>query len=518
MQASIATTKKPELHFWQIWNMCFGFLGIQFGFALQSGNVSRIFQTLGADMDAIPILFIAAPLTGLIVQPIVGHFSDKTWTRLGRRKPFFLWGALLTTGSLIIMPDSPTLWVAAGMLWILDASINVTMEPFRAFVGDMLPHKQRTFGYVMQTFFIGIGAVVASALPYVFTEFGVANTAPEGMIPNTVRYSFYLGAAAILLSVGWTILRTKEYNPEELASFAEPEAAQDSIRAQREMDGKGVFNLKRAIFTVAAGAVLTVVVYAGQWDVRLYILTIGVLVVGLIQFYALWFESKHFKPEHSNAEHVLCDDELNGFYDACRNVILMPKTMRQLAVVQFFSWFPLFTMWIYTTPAVTSHHFGSSDTRSELYNEGANWVGILFAGYNFVSIFAALLIPLVVRKLSLKGAHQINLMLGAAGFASFLFIDNPDYLLWSMVGVGFAWASILSVPYAILSNALPTPKLGIYMGVFNFFIVLPQLVAASLLGLVLTHLFNGEPIYMMGLSAGCWLIAAISMFFVKYQG
>lgn len=513
MQSNVANTdqsamrEKPQLHFWQIWNMCFGFLGIQFGFALQNGNVSRIFQTLGADMSVIPILFIAAPLTGLIVQPIVGHFSDKTWNKLGRRKPYFLWGALLTTGSLMVMPNSPTLWVAAGMLWVLDASINVTMEPFRAFVGDMLPQKQRTFGYVMQTFFIGVGAVVASAMPYIFTQLGVENTAPEGVIPDTVRYSFYIGAVAILASVGWTIFRSKEYSPDELMSFAEPETANQAIREQQALDGKQVFRASKATITTALGAALTALIYVGGWDVRLYILTLGVVVVGLIQFYAVHYESKLAASNGPNS----------GFYEACRNVILMPKTMRQLAVVQFFSWFPLFAMWIYTTPAVTSHHFGSSDTRSELYNQGANWVGILFAGYNFVSIFAALLIPLVVRKFALKGTHQINLLLGAAGFASFLLIDNPDYLLWSMIGVGFAWASILSVPYAILANALPTQKLGIYMGVFNFFIVLPQLVAASLLGLALTHLFGGKPIYIMGLAAACWVIAAFSMFFVTYQ-
>ncbi len=513
MQSKLADTnqlamrEKPQLHFWQIWNMCFGFLGIQFGFALQNGNVSRIFQTLGADMSTIPILFIAAPLTGLIVQPIVGHFSDKTWNKLGRRKPYFLWGALLTTGALIFMPNSSALWVAAGMLWILDASINVTMEPFRAFVGDMLPHKQRTFGYVMQTFFIGVGAVVASAMPYIFTQLGVDNTAPEGVIPDTVRYSFYLGAVAILLSVGWTILRSKEYSPQELASFAEPETANQAIREQQAFDGQPVFRFSKALFTTALGVVLTTMIYIGGWDVNLYILTVGVLVVGLIQFYAVSYESKL----------AALDGPGNGFYEACRSVILMPKTMRQLALVQFFSWFPLFSMWTFTTPAVTSHHFGSSDTSSELYNQGANWVGILFAGYNFVSIFAALLIPLIVRKLGLKGTHQVNLLLGAVGFASFLIIDDPDYLLLSMTGVGFAWASILSVPYAILANALPTQKLGIYMGVFNFFIVLPQLVAASLLGLALTHLFGGEPILIMAMLAVSWVIAACSMFFVTYQ-
>ncbi len=453
-------------------------------------------------MAAMPVLFIAAPLTGLIVQPIIGYFSDKTWNSLGRRKPYFLWGAILTTLSLIIMPDSPTLWVAAGMLWILDASINVTMEPFRAFVGDMLPQKQRTFGFVMQTFFIGIGAVVASAMPYLFTEFGVSNTAPEGVIPDTVRYSFYLGAVAILLSVGWTIIRTREYSPEELEQFYEPENASEAIELEKKLEGKPVFSSTKAMAWFAAGALTTALVYFGNWDYQLYILTLGLVVFGVIQLYAVSVEKRQ---------------SMNGFYEACRSVLLMPSTMKQLAVVQFFSWFPLFSMWIYTTPAVTSHHFGSSDTTSALYNEGANWVGILFAGYNFVSIFAALLIPVMVRKMGLKMSHQLCLILGAAGFISFLVIDNPKLLLVSMVGIGFAWASILSIPYAILSNALPTNKLGIYMGVFNFFIVIPQLVAASLLGLAVKYLFAEQTVYVLGLAGVLWLVAAFSVFLVKYE-
>ena len=496
---------KPELHFWQIWNMSFGFLGIQFGFALQNGNISRIFQTLGADMKTMPILFIAAPLTGLIVQPIVGYFSDRTWTKLGRRKPYFLWGAILTTVSLIFMPNSPTLWMAAGMLWILDASINVTMEPFRAFVGDMLPKQQRTFGYVLQTFFIGIGAVIASAIPYIFTQIGVSNTAVAGVLPDSVRYSFYLGAVAILITVGWTVFRSKEYSPEELANFAEPETAREAFELEKQFDGKAVFSSKMAIVWLFVGFLGTSLVYFGGWEYELYIITLGVLAVGLMYLVAIRIESKGVS------------QNMGGFYEAFRSVALMPDTMKQLAVVQFFSWFPLFAMWIYTTPAVTSHHFGSLDTSTELYNEGANWVGVLFAGYNLVSIFAALLIPVLLRRVTLTQAHQINLLLGAAGFASFLFIDDPDFLLISMIGVGFAWASILSVPYAILANTLPTQKLGIYMGVFNFFIVIPQLVAASLLGLALEYLFNNEPIYIMGLSAACWFIAAISVLFVKYE-
>lgn len=496
--------EKPALSFWQIWNICFGFLGIQFGFALQSANISRIFQTLGADIDAIPILFIAAPLTGLIVQPLVGYFSDKTWTRMGRRRPYFFWGAVLTTLALIAMPNSPSLWVAAGMLWILDAAINLTTEPFRAFVGDMLPSRQRTFGYVMQSFFIGVGAVVASALPYLFTEFlGVANTAPEGELPDSVRYSFYVGAASLAGAVLWTVYRTREYSPRELARFKEPENAMRTIALQRSLAGRAIFNSSRARFWVAAGLLSNLAVFINGWHYPLYILSVGVTVFGSAQLYAARVEKRR---------------RGNGFYEACRSIFLMPQTMRQLAVTHFFSWFALFTMWIYATPAVTAHFYGSSDTRSAAYNEGANWVGLLFAGYNGFSILAALVIPTLVRRIGLKRAHQINLMFGALGFASFLSFKDPAWLMLSMAGIGFAWASILSLPYAMLADAAPADKMGIYMGVFNCFIVIPQLVAASLLGIVLREVFNGQAIYMLGFAAAMLAFAAISVFFIGDAG
>ena len=495
--------EKPALSFWQIWNICFGFLGIQFGFALQSANISRIFQTLGADIDAIPILFIAAPLTGLIVQPLVGYFSDKTWTRMGRRRPYFFWGAVLTTCALIAMPNSPSLWVAAGMLWILDAAINLTTEPFRAFVGDMLPSRQRTFGYVMQSFFIGVGAVVTSALPYLFTEFlGVANTAPEGELPDSVRYSFYVGATALLGAVLWTVYRTWEYSPEALAQFKEPKNARRASDFQRSLAGQAIFNFSAALLWTVAGLLLNLLVFINGWHYPLYVLGIGVTVFGLVQIYAASVE----KRRHSN-----------GFYQACRSIFLMPKTMRQLAVTHFFSWFALFTMWIYTTPAVTAHFYGSSDTRSAAYNEGANWVGLLFAGYNGFSILAALLIPTLVRWIGLKRTHQINLMFGALGFASFLLFKEPGWLMLSMVGIGFAWASMLSLPYAMLADAAPADKMGIYMGVFNCFFVIPQLVAASLLGIMLSAAFNGQAIHMLGFAAAMLAFAAISVLFIQEQ-
>lgn len=500
--------QKPVLGFWQIWNMCFGFLGIQFGFALQSANISRIFQTLGADMATVPILFIAAPITGLIVQPIIGHFSDKTWasnllTPLGRRRPYFFWGAVLTTLALFIMPNSPTLWVAAIMLWVMDAAINVTMEPFRAFVGDMLPSKQRTAGYVMQTFFIGIGAAVASMLPWMFTNWlGVENTSVDGTIPDSVRYSFYLGGVAVAVAVGWTIFRTKEYTPEELASFKEPENADYASAEQAALDGKPVFSFKVAGAWFALGLIASLIIFVVNLDYQLYILSGGVTVYGLLQLYAAAKENNGVK---------------SSFYEACRSVQLMPKVMRQLAIVQFFSWFPLFAMWTFTTPAVTSFHFGSEQVNSVAYNEGANWVSVLFGVYNGVSILAALMLPFLARQIGLKTTHSVNLLIGAAGLGSMLIFKDPAMLVLSMIGVGFAWASILSVPYAVLSDSVPAQKMGIYMGVFNFFVVIPQLVAASTLSLVATYVFDSEPIYILGIGAAFWVIAALSMQFVSHN-
>lgn len=493
---------KPQLSFWQIWNMCFGFLGIQFGFALQNSNVSRIFQTLGAEIENVPILWVAAPLTGLIVQPVVGYFSDNTWNKLGRRRPYFLWGALATTFALILMPNSPSLWIAAGALWILDASINITMEPFRAFVGDMLPRKQRAFGYVMQTIFIGIGAVVASALPYILANWmGVDNTAPAGEIPDSVRYSFYFGAGVLFCSVLWTVIRTREYSPEQLAAFEAAEKDAETLAAERDDPTAFAFSPNSAWIWMVVASVASLAVFLGSWDPQLYLLTLGALVYGMLQLIAARLERG--------------GKITGGFYQACRSVVTMPETMRQLAVVQFFSWFPLFAMWIYSTAAVSSHHFGSSDPQSAAYNAGADWVGVLFAAYNGFAVFAAMLIPIVARYAGLKTTHQINLVLGAAGLASFLVIDNPDWLLLSMVGVGFAWASILSIPYALLADALPANKMGIYMGVFNFFIVIPQLIAASVLGLALKFLFDGEAVQILLLAAILWLVAAASVFRVK---
>ena len=489
---------KPSLSFWQIWNMCFGFMGIQFGFALQNGNVSRIFQTLGANIDEIPILWIAAPLTGVIVQPIVGYFSDRTWGKLGRRRPFFLYGAIATTLALFIMPNSPALWIAAGMLWIMDAAINVTMEPFRALVGDNLPKKQRGMGYAMQSFFIGIGAVVASALPWMMSNwFGISNTAAEGVIPDSVTYSFYFGGVILFLAVLWTIVSTKEYSPEELAQFEDPQ-----ILEQTEYSSDLAFKPIGALLSVLGLAVLAVA----------FVLALGKDIVflgaALLTVGALFFIANRMQTKQTTE---------NGFFTVMADMMNMPNTMKQLAVVQFFSWFALFAMWIYTTPAVTSFHFGAVDATSKTYNEGADWVGVLFAAYNGFSVIAAIIIPLMVKQFGLKISHMINLVLGAIGMISFVFIKQSDTLIYAMIGIGFVWASVLSLPYAMLSNALPAKKMGVYMGIFNFFIVIPQMLAATILGALVRYVFDGYAIYALTLGGISYLIAALAVTRVTYK-
>ena len=428
--------QKPALSFWQIWNICFGFLGIQFGFALQNANVSRIFQTLGADVDQIPVLWIAAPLTGLIVQPIVGYYSDRTWTRLGRRRPYFLLGAIASTLALFLMPNSSALWMAAGLLWILDASINVSMEPFRAYVADQMPVTQRPTGYAMQSFLIGVGSVVASLLPWFLARLGVSNTAPAGEIPDTVKYAFYFGGAMLLGAVSWTVFTTREYPPDELKSFDDAGVARhhsaEPARARRD-----------GVVWLALGIVGLVAIYTLQMERQLYLLAGGVAVYGI----ALLISS--------------VSTTSNMFTAVMADVHDMPPMMRRLAVVQFFSWFALFGMWSYTTAAVTRQYFGTTDVQSAAYNEGANWVGVLFAAYNAFAAIAAIVIPLLVRRFGLRVSHLINVWLGAAGLLSFLVIRDPQWLLLAMIGVGFAWASILSLPYALLSDNLPAEKLGV---------------------------------------------------------
>ncbi len=397
-----------------IWNMSFGFLGIQFGWGLQMANMSAIYEYLGAKPDQIPILWLAAPLTGLIVQPIIGHMSDRTWSpRFGRRRPYFLVGALLSSCALILMPNSSTLWMAAGLLWILDASINISMEPFRAFVADLLPQSERTRGFAMQSFFIGIGAVVASALPWMMTNwFGVTSGADSGAIPTTVRLSFYIGSAAFLGAVLYTVLTTREHPPADLAAF-------EAEKKQSAGIAHGVAEIVKAIRA-------------------------------------------------------------------------MPDTMRELALVQVCTWLGLFCMWLYFGPAVATNVFGAPDTKSPLYQQGIEWAGVCFGAYSLVCFIVAFLLPPLAHRTSRKITHAACLLAGSAGLLSVSIITNPNWLLLSMVGVGIAWASTLSMPYAILAGSIPAAKTGVYMGIFNFFIVIPEIVASLGFGWVMNHVLDNN--------------------------
>jgi maltose/moltooligosaccharide transporter len=422
--------QKPRLRFWQIWNMSFGFLGIQFGWGLQLGNMSGIYEKLGANPDQLPILWLAAPLTGLIIQPIIGSMSDRTWGRLGRRRPYFLAGALLASVALFFMPTSSSLWMAAGLLWILDASINVSMEPFRAFVADKLNADQRTAGFVMQSFFIGLGATFAGWLPLAFRRFGISGNTESG-IPLTIKYAFQIGAIAFLLAVLWTVFTTKEYPPEDMEAFE---------RMRREKKG------------LAAG--------------------------------------------------------FNEIITALRG---MPRTMRQLAPVQICTWLGLFCMWLFYVPAVARHVFGAVDPQSEAYTRGVEWGGFAMSFMNITCFAVAFLLPKLAKATSRKLVHALCLICGALGLLSVYFISTPWMLVASMVGVGIAWASILSMPYAILSGALPAARMGVYMGIFNFFIVIPEITQALTFGPLIRGIFGANnpnsPLYVV-LAGGCFMLLA----------
>lgn len=487
--------EKRKLSFWEIWNMSFGFLGIQFGFALQNANTSRIFETLGAKIDEIPILWIAAPVSGLIIQPIIGYFSDRTWTRLGRRRPYFLVGAILSSAALFVMPNSPTLWIAAGTLWIMDASINVSMEPFRAFVGDNLPDEQRALGFVMQSFFIGTGAVVGSVLPYLFTNvFDVSNVAPKGIIPDAVKWSFYIGGIVFLLSVLWTVFKTTEYTPEELHAFeanSKKDLESNALNSETETGVTTKKQLTLGIAFAAIGGLISFLIFENDLAKELYILFVGLIFMGVLFVIASQLRTRKVQ---------------NGFTIIMTDLLNMPKTMQKLAWVQFFSWFALFSMWIYTTQAVTQHIFGTTDTTSKVYNDAADWVSVLFTVYNGIAAAVAFLLPIVAKKVGVRATHLLALCAGGVGLISIYFIGDKQMLMLPMLGVGIAWASILSMPYAMLSGALPAAKMGYYMGVFNFFVVIPQIVAATILGFVIKQFFHNEPIYAL-------IIGGVSMIF-----
>jgi maltose/moltooligosaccharide transporter len=423
--------------------------------------------------------------------------SDKTWGKLGRRRPYFLSGAILASLAILIMPNSPVLWVAAGMLWIMDASINISMEPFRAFVGDMLPSSQRTTGFSMQSFFIGIGAVVASALPYIMTNwFGISNTAAQGFIPQSVKLSFYVGGAVFFFAVLWTVMKTKEYSPEDLKKYSE---AQDKLSSERSHDIQPIEHSKftrRGLIWILIGISLFLVFYFLIFmDYGLGVFFGGIIIFGLLQIIVGLLTKRN--------------NISNGFVIVMNDLFKMPKTMVQLSYVQFFSWFALFSMWIYTTPAVTHHIYGAIDTQSLRYNEGADWVGVLMAVYNGFAAVMAFLIMWLAKKTNRKTVHAISLICGGLGLASFYIIKNPDLLLISELGIGLAWASILAMPYAILTGSLPSHKMGVYMGIFNFFIVIPQITAAAILGFFVKNLFGGEAIYALLLGGVSFIVAAL---------
>ena len=427
---------KPRLSFWQIWNMSFGFLGIQFGWGLQLANMSPIYRYLNAEESSLPYLWLAGPITGLLVQPVVGAMSDRTWTRLGRRRPFFLVGAILASAALFVMPNSGAVWMAAGLLWILDASINITMEPFRAFVADKLPEEQRTTGFVMQSFFIGIGQTLANALPIILTAAGVTGVLASG-IPLSTDYAFKIGAFAFLAAVVWTVITSKEYPPEDMEAF---------LRMKRE--------------------------HAGL---------------------------------------------LGGFREIFSSIAEMPTTMKQLAVVQFFTWFALPCMWQFFGITVARHVYGAAGPEDPGFREGTEWGGLCFAVYNVVCFLIAFLLPALARFAGRKGVHLIALLCGGLGLLSVYFAGPSDqYFLWlSMAGVGVAWASILSMPYVILSSAIPPRRMGVYMGVFNLFIVIPQVVMSFVVPNIFNNLLGGDPLRAVVLGGVMMLVAAASVTLVR---
>ena len=439
--------KKPLLSTASIWNMSVGFLGIQAGFALQNANASRILQNLGADTHQLGWFWLVAPITGMIVQPLIGHYSDRTWTSLGRRKPYFLTGAIMAAIGLILMPNAalftaflPALWVGAGMLMIMDASFNVAMEPFRALVADKLGTDQRTAGFAIQTGLIGIGAVIGSWLPTILTDwFGVSGTAVDGGVPSNVIWSFFIGAIILLGAILLTIFTTSEYSPEELAKFEEKEESSNTLSNQ---------NVISSIVT----------------------------------------------------------DFMN-----------MPKTMIQLSIVQFCSWFALFGMWVYSTPAIAEHVYGlaANDTKSPLFQQAGDKVGFIFGIYNLVATGFAFALPFIAKKIGRKYTHALSLVAGGIGLISIWYISDPNLLIFPMIGVGIAWASILAMPYAMLAGSIPAHKMGIYMGIFNFFITIPQIVNGLVSGPMIKYMYGNHAIYALMVAGGFMILGAIAAIFVK---
>lgn len=491
--------EKPRQGFWGLFNLSFGFFGIQIGFALQNANMSRIFQSLGTSIDDLPALWVAAPLTGLLVQPVIGHLSDRTWLgRLGRRRPYFLAGAILAALALFAMPLAPVLLFAAVMLWVLDASLNVSMEPFRAFVGDMLRKDQHSAGYAVQTAFIGAGAVVGSIFPWALEHMGVSNAAPGGGIPDTVRYAFWFGGAALFLAVLWTIVTTREFSPEEMAAF-------DGQRAEADETTMRVLAARSnasCLIWIAAGGAVVAAVQRFNLEKEVYLLGALLAGYGLASLIAITLARRGSRA--NMLTHIVGD--FSG----------MPDLMKRLAVVQFFSWSALFVMWIYTTPVVAQYFYGAADAANPRFQEGANWVGVLSTVQNGIAAVAALtLLRLLTKRIGKTRTHIIGLLCGVAGFASFFVIRDPHWLIASEIGIGIAWASILAMPYAILASSLPQAKLGIYMGLFNVFVVVPQLLVATVMGSIMKRFFPDEPIWTMAFAAATLLVAAVAMLRVR---
>ena len=496
----MAASEKPRQSLAGLWNISFGFFGIQIGFALQNSNMSRIFQTLGSSLDDLPALWVAAPLTGLLVQPIVGHLSDRTWLgRLGRRRPYFIAGAILAALSLVLMPLSSTLFMAAVLLWALDASLNITMEPFRAFVGDMLRKEQHTAGYAVQTAFIGAGAVLGSIFPFLLDRWGVPNVAPAGGIPETVRISFWVGGAALFLAVLWTVLTTREYSPDELTAFGDHEEEASEERTVATLANRSFGT--SAVWVALGICVLFAVVELGL-EKEVYLLG------GLLIAYGLANAAGIALARAGRTSNMLAN--IVGDFSG------MPEIMKRLALAQFFSWSALFIMWINTTPVVARNFYMAPDPASAGYQDAGNWVGVLFAVYNGVAAIAALvMLPWLARSIGKARTHMLCLLCGAAGYASFFLIKDPKMLVLSEIGIGIAWASILAMPYAILASSLPQRKLGIYMGLFNIFIVVPQLLVATVMGSIMKAFFPDEPIWTMLAAALVMVLAALAMLRVQ---
>ncbi|MBB5706408.1 MFS transporter [Sphingopyxis panaciterrulae] len=474
----------------RLWSMCFALFGIQIVWGLQNANTSRIFQALGADVAELPLLWIAGPITGLIVQPIIGHLSDHSRSRHGRRRPFLVAGGLLSALALVLMPNAATLWAAIAALWLLTASNNIAMDPSRALVADNLPHTQRARGYAVQVFFIGTGAVFASSLPWVLVNwFGVSGVGEAGGLPSSVRYAFYIGAACLLASMLWTVLTTRE---------RPADASLRRVAREGEMGEPPV--LRRAWALAAGGAGLLAVALARGWQWEVALLAGAALLVGAAEI--------------AVARRRARGDGALGMLQIVEDFRRMPRALRQLALVQFFTWFALFAMWIYAAPAVARAHYGTGDAASAPFNAAADWVGMLFAGYNAVAALAALALPGIAARIGERQTYALCLLCGAAGMAGFVILPDPDLLWLASLGIGLAWAAVLSLPYAIIVGAVAPGKVGVYLGIHNIFLVVPQLVAAVCLGPAIRHLFGGEPGPALALAGGLLVLAAGAALFI----